>query len=225
MIEDMRKGILGGTFDPVHLGHMDVAAAARAALGLTQVTFVPSKTPPHRDTQPIASGSHRLAMVTMALSGVDTYLVDDVELRGEGPSYTSVTLKTMVHQGANPLELFFITGADAFAEIVTWHEYPALLDRSHFVVVSRPGHAASKLATRLPEVAPRIREVKTGTDITPRSDRTSVWIVEEKTRDISSSDIRSRVASTQPIDKLVAPAVEEYIKRHRLYSRKTIRHG
>ena len=212
-----RTGVLGGTFDPIHFGHLDVAAAARRALELTEVIFVPSRTPPHRQTAPVASGDHRLAMVALAIADQSTYRVSDQELRTDGPSYTSATLETCARAGRRPSQLFFISGADAFAEIASWHDYPNLLTLAHFVVVSRPGHATSKLRQQLPELAPRMRDAGTFVDSDLRHDETWIWLVDATTRDISSSDIRTRLGRGDPIDQHVPPSVAAYIERRRTY--------
>ena len=156
MTGETRTGILGGTFDPVHLGHRDVAVAARTALGLDTVLLIPSRVPPHRHRAPVASGPDRLAMVELAAAAEPGLEASDLELTSDGLSYTSRTLDTLTG-GRNPSQFFFITGADAFAEISTWHDYPDVLDLSHFVVVSRPGHPTSQLKERHPALAHRMR--------------------------------------------------------------------
>ena len=217
-----RTGILGGTFDPIHFGHLDVAAAARQALGLTEVIFVPSRTPPHRQMDPVASVKHRLAMVTLAVENQSAYRTSDQELRSDGPSYTSVTLKTCVDTGIPPSQLFFVTGADAFAEISSWHDYPNLLSLAHFVVVSRPSHAVSELRQRLPDLEVRMRDARTLADSDLRSDGTWIWLVDAATRDISSSDIRTRLAHGDSIAQHVPPSVATYIERRHTYAARSM---
>ena len=226
MSGETRTGILGGTFDPVHLGHRDVAAAARTALGLDTVLLIPSRVPPHRHRAPVASGPDRLAMVELAAAGEHGLEASNLELTSDGPSYTSRTLDTLT-RGRNPSQFFFITGADAFAEISTWHNYPDVLDLSHFVVVSRPGHPTSQLKQRHPALADRMRHpapagpmrqpAPAATD-RPTDGSTVVWLVEAATRDISSSDIRMRRAAGLPIDDLVSPSVAAYVLQHQLYT-------
>src|ERR1041384_2515705 len=111
-----RLGILGGTFDPIHCGHVDLAAAAERALGLSAVLIVPSNVPPHRP-QPIASSFHRFAMVALAITRRDRWRASDLELRGEPPSYTSITLARLHRDGYAAADLYFLIGADAFGEI------------------------------------------------------------------------------------------------------------
>jgi len=194
----MKIGILGGTFDPIHFGHLDAAAAARDSLELDVVMLMPSRLPPHRPSEPRASSFHRFAMAALAANEAGM-IVSDLELHREGPSYTSLTLETLHREGHAASDLFFIIGADAFAEIATWHDYPRLFQLSNFVVVSRPGH---RNATH---------------DGAAASGRTSVMFVDAATRDISSTDIRRRIAAGEPIDGLVPRSVASHIQRHRLY--------
>jgi nicotinate-nucleotide adenylyltransferase len=144
-----RRGLLGGTFDPVHAGHLDVARAARAALALDVVELVPSNLPPHR-RPPQASPTDRLAMVELAVRGETGLVASDFEIAAGGPSYTSAMLDRLAARGVDLGSICFITGADAFRDIGSWKDYPALLDRCHFAAVSRPGCPASSRATRKP---------------------------------------------------------------------------
>lgn len=212
-----RMGILGGTFDPIHVGHLAVAAAACRALKLDEVVVIPSHLPPHRPHAPIASGYHRFAMVALALVQENAYRASDLELSTGGPSYTSMTLETLKRQGGHPSQIFFIAGADAFAEIASWRDYPEVLDSSHFVVVSRPGHQASDLPQQLPDIAARMRFPDTAPNDATPPDRTFVWLVDATTPNISSSDIRQHVTGGRSVDGLVPRNVAAYIERHQLY--------
>src|SRR5262245_12556186 len=147
-----RMGLLGGTLDPIHVGHVETVLAARRALALNPVVLMPARVPPHRERGPSASTFHRFAMACLAASELDDVMVSDDELRTEGPSYTALTLERLATRGLEPQQLFFITGADAFAEIESWFRYPAVLDLAHFVVVSRPGLSAMTIPERLPEL-------------------------------------------------------------------------
>ena len=136
------------------------------------------------------------------------------------PAYTSGTLKRLREQGHRRTHLFFIVGADAFAEIATWHDYPTVLDGAHFVVVSRPGHPAADLVETLPDLRTRMRPIPRGAD-RPRVDANAapaVFLIDEVTPDISSTAIRARIARGDPLDGLVPSNVAAYIKQHRLYS-------
>ena len=214
-----RIGILGGTFDPVHYGHLDAAVVARRALALDHVVLVPARVPPHKTPSQHVSAYHRFAMTALATSDDDALRVSDLELRSADPSYTSLTLQHLALAGYDPAQLFFITGADAFAKIAQWHDYPGLLSRSHFVVVSRPGHALDALRLRLPDLAGRMHAPGDRTTDGPESGvrGTAIWLTDATTRDISSSVVRDRIAEGESVDDLLPPPVVAYIARHRLY--------
>ena len=208
-----RLGILGGTFDPIHMGHVDAARVAEAALGLGELLLVTSHIPPHR-TQPFASPYHRFAMVALTVAEHSPWRASDLELQAVTPSYTSCTLDRLHAVGYRPTELFFIVGADAFREIESWKDYPSIFDRAHFAVISRPGADVSELAERLPGLAPRMIRVTT---VAVASGATSIFLIDAPTADVSSTAIRGRCAAGQSIAGLVPASVEQHIERHRLY--------
>jgi nicotinate-nucleotide adenylyltransferase len=211
-----RIGILGGTLDPIHLGHLDTALAARAALSLDRVIILPSRVPPHRQRQPLASPYHRFAMTALAVNGVDGLAASDMELCAPGPSYTAHTLtRYQLVSGLPPSQIFFITGADAFAEIETWFQYPAVLGLTQFVVVSRPGFPVSALPARLPDLAPRMLRVG-GTKTAPTE--LAIYLVDAGTSDVSSTEIRRRRRAGEPLTGLVPPSVDIHILQHDLYT-------
>jgi len=150
-----RIGILGGSFDPVHNGHVDLGTVAQQALDLTRMFVIPSHTPPHRP-QPIASSFHRFAMAAMSVAGRPGWRAVDLELRFGVLSYTSSTLQRFRERGYAPSDLFFVIGADAFSDIEGWRDYPNILDAAHFAVVSRPGFPVSELSLRLPQLTSRM---------------------------------------------------------------------
>jgi nicotinate-nucleotide adenylyltransferase len=211
-------GILGGTFDPIHRGHLDVARAAHDALALDQVWLVPSKVPPHRPVQ-MASAYHRFAMVALAVmaeADAAWLAASDFEVEGEGLSYTSATLRRLATMGYDRSQIFFLSGADAFAEIATWRDYPGLLDRAHFVVVSRGGVAAATMRTALPALVERMVAV-TSTTVVPLEP--SILLVNASTADVSSTLVRRLLAEGRPLGDRVPPGVEQYAIRHGLYRR------
>ncbi len=214
-----RVGILGGTFDPIHLGHLAVADAACTALELAEVILIPSNHPPHRRVEPTASGYHRFAMAALAAADRPRLVVSDMELRADNWSYTSVTLRRLHVAAFTVSQLFFITGADAFAEIATWNDYPAILDLAHFVVVSRPGHLASALPERLPTLAPRMIMCRLGERDAPAdpADSPAIWLIDAPTPDVSSTEVRARARAGESLDGLVPPGVAAHIRRNRLY--------
>lgn len=218
----LRLGLLGGTFDPVHFGHLDVAEAAHRALGLDEILFIPSHDPPHRPSDPRASAFHRFALVALAIDGHQSYRASDMELRRNGPSYTTDTLAAFRSEGWNPSQLFFILGTDAFAEIATWRQFPAVLDAANFVVITRSGTTLDAAAARTPEIRSRLRRPEASAIASPE---TFVFLVEARTRDVSSTTIRARLAAGKPIDDLVPEAVGRYIVGHRLYGAVGNLHG
>jgi len=221
----LRVGVLGGTFDPIHLGHLAVARQAADGLGLDRVLLLPSRTPPHRPVDPSASVFHRFAMVALAASTDARLAASDLELGREGTSYTADTLRAFRATGLERWQIFFLTGADAFAEIATWREYPTVLDLAHFVVCSRARVAATSLPDRLPELAPRMIQVPIPGSEDPglhravviQSLETRVFLLDCPTPDISSTDIRARARAGRPLAGLVPPEVDDYIRRHGLY--------
>ena len=209
-----RVGILGGTLDPIHCGHLAAAAAARDAFDLPRVLVVPSHVPPHRPVQPLASPFHRFAMAALAVSGMPRVEASDDELRSEGPSYTADTLDRLHARGFSPTDILFITGADAFAEIATWKRYPEVLDLAHFIVVSRPGYDIDALAERLPDLRSRMRPA----GAPARTDAgTLIFLLQAATPDVSSTLIRERARRGEPLSGLVPPLVEAHIRQHHLY--------
>jgi nicotinate-nucleotide adenylyltransferase len=218
-----RLGILGGTFDPIHLGHLDAGDAACAALSLDAILLIPAHDPPHRPIDPRASVYHRFALVSLAIAGRDAYRVSDMELVRQGPSYTADTLRSLHADGWRASQLFFILGTDAFAEIAAWYGFPSFLNLAHFVVIARPGTTIETAAARTPQLrarmcgTPHVESIADGP--------TRIFLVEAQTHDVSSSAIRERLAAGQPIDDLVPAPVARHILKHHLYGAVDDLHG
>ena len=206
-----RLGLLGGTFDPIHQGHLDVAEAARQAVGLTQVLVVPSHIPPHRRT-PVASASHRFAMAALAAEPHPHLVVSDLEMEDDRPSYTASTLDRLAARGIDTRTMFFVIGSDAFQDIGSWMDYPAILDRCHFVAVSRPGRPASALRQTLPHLAGRMHDAPCQIPAAP-----AILLVDAATAPVSSTGIRERLRNGESIEMMVPPAVAAYVQKHGLY--------
>jgi nicotinate-nucleotide adenylyltransferase len=209
-----RLGILGGTFDPVHMGHLDLADAAHGALGLTGMVLVTSNVPPHRP-QPATSAYHRFAMVAIAVQERPDWRAADLELRYDAPSFTSRTLSRFHDRGYQPVELFFVIGADAFFEIESWRDYPNILEAAHFVVVSRPGASVREVPERLPHLATRFvtRPIEALSSAIPL-----IVLIDAATADVSATTIRDRRAAGESITGLVLPRVQQHIQQHGLYT-------
>jgi nicotinate-nucleotide adenylyltransferase len=207
----MRTGLLGGTFDPIHVGHLDVARAALDVLSLDRVWLVPSRVPPHR-ARPHASASHRFAMTTLAAQEDDRLYASDLEMETAGPSYTTDTLDRLSGRGVRLDSTFFITGADAFRDIRTWRAFPELLNRCHFVVVSRAGVPASSMPDLLPELSDRMTRLPGQVP-----SRSSILLIDCETTEVSSTDVREAIASGARIETLVPASVARHIHRYDLY--------
>jgi nicotinate-nucleotide adenylyltransferase len=201
----MTLGVLGGTFDPIHNGHVAAARAAQDALKLDEIVLVPSHIPPHRAEPAGATSEQRFTMAQLASAEQPRWSTSRIELDRAGRSYTYDTLVGLKEQSGGG-QFFFILGADAFAEIATWSRYPAVLDLANFVVVSRPGITLDSLRERVPSAF----------GLRPTAE-TRVILVDAHTPDISATDIRRRVRDGDSIRGLVPAAVEHYISHHRLY--------
>ena len=213
-----RLGVMGGTFDPIHLGHLAAATAAADRLRLDHVLFVPSHQPPHRPATPRISAFQRFALVALAVAGDARFVASDLELSRPGPSFTAETLRRLQGLGHPASQLFFIIGTDAFAEIATWHDYPAVLDLAHFVVLTRPGHPRAGAVERLPDVARRLVALaEEGDAPLPPLKSGAILLLDASTPDVSATGIRERVGRGQPVVGLVPPAVAAHIGRHGLY--------
>ena len=222
MTHPRRLALLGGTFDPVHYGHLDAADAALRTLALDEALFIPTNDPPHRPAKPHVSAFHRFALVALAIADRPACRVTDLELTRTGRSYTIDTLEAL-HAGGWPAsQLFFVLGADAFADIATWHRFPDVMDAAHFVVIARPGTTTEAAMTRVPTLRSRVREAVPSSLNEPG---TGVYLVEARTRDVSSTTIRTRLAEGLPIDDLVPPAVARHILAHHLYGAVDELHG
>ena len=218
----MRLGLLGGTFDPVHFGHLDAAQAAHAALQLDEVQLVPAHDPPHRQEDPRSSAFHRFALLALAVNAYPWMRASDRELRRTGRSYTIDTLRALHTEGWQASQLFFILGTDAFAEIASWRSFPDVLDAANFVVIARPGTATNAAFTRVSGITDRLQA--SGADTRdPR--RTWVFPVEARTRDVSSTLIRARLNARDRIDDLVPATVARHILAHHLYGAVDDLHG
>jgi nicotinate-nucleotide adenylyltransferase len=216
-----RLGILGGTFNPVHYGHLAAADEVRGRLKLDRVLFIPSAIPPHKPKEEVPSAVHRMEMVSLAISGNPCFELSDIEIRRGGRSYTIDTIAALrrYHPEA---ELFFITGLDSFLEIQTWNHWDKLMALCEFVVLSRPGYRFADLS-RIDFMRPAAGELA-GLDggeriqSIVRSGAVTVFLEMIPLYDISSTDIRRRVKEGRSIKYLLPEAVETYIINHKLYA-------
>lgn len=212
----MRIGILGGTFNPIHLAHLRIAEEVREACTLDRILFIPAALPPHKNVAEDVPFAHRLAMTELAVADNRHFRVSDLEGRREGKSYSVHTLEILRREKAED-EYFFIVGMDSFRDITSWKEYRRLFELANIVVVARPGSPGGDPLDLLPvairtdfcyDVAAKTLRHRSGT---------SVIFLEETRLDISSTRIRRMVAEGRSIRYLVPAAVEDYIVRHDFY--------
>jgi nicotinate-nucleotide adenylyltransferase len=196
-----RLGILGGTFDPIHHGHLVAAEEAHNQLGLDQVLFVPAGEPPHKPNRPISPVHHRLRMIELAIAGKPHLAISRVDADRPGPCYTVDTFRLLRAKWGSAPVLFFIEGADSLTDITTWYQPERLIELCDLAVVARPGVEIdlAGLEKGLPGLMSRIH-----------------W-VQMPCLEISSSDLRARVRGGRSISYLVPPAVEAYILEQGLY--------
>ncbi len=218
MKRPLRIGIFGGTFDPIHCGHLQAAAAIRNHFRLDRILFVPSHIPPHKRRPDMAPAAARLAMVKSAIRGRRGFEASSLEVRSARKSYSIYTLAKIrkLFPGAT---LFFILGADAFLEIKTWREWRDVLDQCVFLVITRPGSSLRAARAVLgPEFRNRMAAVGDAADIDAliRAGRT-ILFCRIDARAVSSTEIRRRVREGRPITGLVPAGVAARIKSGELY--------
>jgi nicotinate-nucleotide adenylyltransferase len=198
----MDIGVLGGTFDPVHVGHLVIAEEARLRLGLSQVVFVPAGQPWLKQDSDISSGEHRLEMIRLAIAPNAFFRASTVDLERPGPSYTVDTLADLKRELGQEGNLYFILGLDALAGLPTWKEPQKIVELCYLVAAKRAEAMdvdLDSLERSIPSISSR------------------VIILDNPLIDISSSDIRQRVAEGKSIHEMVPEAVERYIREKRLY--------
>jgi len=198
----MKTGILGGTFDPVHTGHIVVADAVKDELGLDEVVFIPAGRPWLKADTPVLSAEHRLNMVRLAVAGKSCFRVSTMEIERAGPTYSIDTVVEMKKEMEDGGELYFIIGRDNLVELLRWHQPERLVSLCRLVVVPRVGFPVlglSSLEAAIPGISQR------------------VTMLDKPQIDISASVIRKRVRRGLSISRLVPEKVEKYIKEHGLY--------
>jgi nicotinate-nucleotide adenylyltransferase len=220
-LDSQKIGILGGTFNPIHYGHLAAAEEVRTRLGLDKVLFIPSFEPPHKQADNVPSADHRMEMVRLAVAGNPFFEASEIELKRGGRSYTIDTVETLqqLYPGG---ELYFITGIDSFLEIRTWHRWRDLLARCSFVVLSRPGNRFTDLLRIdfMQTAGREFAELDQGSlaRAVVRFDAFTVFLEPIPLHDISSTDIRRRVKDGGSIKYLLPDAVETYIIKNKFYA-------
>jgi len=231
--------LFGGTFDPIHHGHVALARAAKERFDLGRILFVPANVPPHKQRQALASYFHRYAMVVLATMGEKVFVASLLEAPGtatvttgkprqseHGPAGANYSVDTVQRLKASLKKidrLFFLIGIDAFAEIAQWHEPEALFRECEFIVASRPGYSLADVANALPEKLrpspavsqPFAKQPAKGDLVLSGA---TVHLLDSVHQPVSATAIREAVAAKKPLRKFVDAAVEEYIKKQGLYS-------
>ena len=196
-------GLMGGTFDPIHMGHLVTAEEARQQFDLDYVIFVPTGLPPHKDKNAISLPEHRYLMTTLAVMSNPSFFVSRIEIDQKEPTYTIDTVRHFSGWKEPEPEIYFITGADAILEIFTWKDYEDLLRLCTFIAVSRPGYSLDRFHETLNRTCPEMQQ--------------KVHLLEIPALAVSSTFIRERVALGKTIKYLTPEPVEQYIKKHGLY--------
>jgi nicotinate-nucleotide adenylyltransferase len=211
-------GLFGGTFDPIHLGHLRAASEVRRLARLDRVLFIPSYLPPHKAADGAASPADRLRMVELACRRRTGFEVSPIEVEARGKSYSILTLRK-VRAMSSGARLFFIVGIDAFLDIGTWHEYEKVLAECLFIVTGRPGfeleRAGGVLGGRLRESIGPLAEA--GSLAASGPPRFRIILVPIRALDVSSTAVRQRARSGRSLEGLVPRAVAAYIREHQLY--------
>jgi nicotinate-nucleotide adenylyltransferase len=216
-------GLLGGTFNPVHNGHLEIARQTRDVLHLERIVFIPTGDPPHKPQGNLAPARDRYEMVQLAVASDPSFTVSDIEVRRPGKSYSIDTIRLLLEQYGKSISLYFLIGLDAFLELPTWRDPAVALTLCSFVVISRPGAFFQALGT-LPLI-PRIPRQSLVDLDEGHSSRLDVPIGEHALIclrlppcEVSASDIRTRIKQGLPTANLLPPAVESYILQHHIYS-------
>ncbi|HKO29739.1 MAG TPA: nicotinate-nucleotide adenylyltransferase [Nitrospiraceae bacterium] len=218
----MKLGLLGGSFNPVHDGHLAIARQTREALELDQILFIPTSYPPHKPNGGLAAAQDRYEMVRLAIASDPSLIISDVELRRPGKSYSIDTVRQLQQKYGAHTQLFFLIGIDAFLDFPSWRDPRALLELCSFVVLSRPGLSFRSLSTvpLLPPIPyPSLADLDSGQIFRIEAPLGSHRLIclKQPPCPISASDIRARIRQGLSVANLLPPLVESYILRHHLY--------
>ena len=213
---NLKLGLFGGTFDPVHYGHIKTVKEIHNRFNLTKTIFIPSHIPYHKK-KPVAKPAHRLEMVKLSVLGFDSFEVSDTEIIRDGNSYSFQTIEYFKKFYKNKIGLFFILGIDIFLEISTWKNYPYFFSESNFIVMNRPGSKNIKPKNILPaDIATEFDYNHENNSFKHKSGY-CIHYVNVTPHDISSTDIRKRIKKEQETTGLIPDKVAEYIKNNCLY--------
>lgn len=220
----MRIGLFGGTFNPIHRGHLWAASEVIKRFNLDQIFLIPAALPPHKTPGLVANADDRLEMINLAIADLSGLTVSDVELNRPGPSYTIDTIRHFKHTLAKDARIYLIMGLDAFLEIHTWKSHQDLLEQIAFIVMARPAENYADaqqgwriLETHLRSTLSADNQFDAEHACYTLEGKQPIFICDIKALDISSTKIRENVKRKQRIEKFVAPAVDDYIRLKGLY--------
>ncbi len=208
-----RIGLLGGTFDPIHLGHLQLAELALKRCKLSRVLFIPAATPPHKDSRDITDFKHRVNMIKIALAGRPAFRLSLLEASLPAPSYTIDTLTFLLKNHKKDDEYYFIMGEDAFLEIDSWKSYEDLLSLTHFIVSGRSGYSADYFQS----FAKSLGYISNGKSWLDPSGKNEIIFLPTATDDVSSTAVREKLRNMHSPEGLIPKDVIGYIKKNRLY--------
>lgn len=208
-------GLFGGTFDPVHYGHLAVGKAALDQLDLDQLIFIPAPSPPHKQEEKITPFYQRLAMLELAIGHDQGFSVSPIEAERQGPSYTIDTLAILRRRLERDATFFYVIGLDAFAEIYTWKEYQRLLHEVSFVVIDRPSHDNKTCEEVV--LSDLHGYSTTGKGCWRHEDGSVIYRLAMEPVDVSSTAIRELLRKGEAVEGMVPPAVIDYIQENNLY--------
>jgi nicotinate-nucleotide adenylyltransferase len=235
----MNIGLFGGTFDPIHRGHLALARAASERCELSRILFVPANVPPHKQTQPLSAFSHRYAMIALATADekdfspslleapedFDSVSPGKEKARRSNPNYTIDTVKRLKQSFKKADRLFLLIGIDAFEEIAKWHQAEALFRECEFVVASRPGYSLADVANALPaslrprqEVTRPFQKQAASGDLVLKG--VTIHLLDQVYQPISSTEVRQAAAGGKPLGRFLDASVADYIKKVGLYKRR-----
>lgn len=208
----MRIGVFGGTFDPIHKGHLEVAEMAFTLCSLEQIIFIPAKVPPHKEP-PQASFEDRLNMVVLACQDKPAYICSAIEGERQGPSYSLHTIRRLKEEVAAADELFFIVGLDTFLEIHSWYEYQEVISTIHFIVIGREGYQGQALNQVLQEEG----YIRRKNRVWENEKKRKLYLMEHSPVGISSTQLRENMNKTEQAVRFLPSTVLNYIKKNKLY--------
>jgi nicotinate-nucleotide adenylyltransferase len=213
-----RIGLFGGTYNPIHLGHLRGAEEIREAFHLDEVIFIPSAIPPHKPTEEITDAKHRLEMVKLAIASNPFFSISEIELPRPGKSYSIDTLRHFCEGRADTF--FFILGRDAFVEIETWKDFQNLFTLCHFIVMARPGFQKTPVASQLPTSLTSAFQYDLETKVWVHVSGYHLHFKEISFLDISSTKVRELIERGESVRYLIPPETEAYIHKHGLYRKR-----